>query len=225
MLDELIEEFSDRINLSDYYSYVHFEIIKETIISSKSNIVFILGDSGTGKTFLLNYLYHNLDYYTLIKEPFETRAEFVKIVRKEGKRKILIDEAQLLDIKMLEYLRTVSDRGYQIILAMHKDEGEKIAKLPQFFSRYNEKVYLKPLSYEEFEKYVKSKFLKHNKLNLIDDKMLKKIYKLCKGNFRLCKKIVFTALELLNFAIKNHLKYTKIDDCIFTMSKIKLELK
>jgi type II secretory pathway predicted ATPase ExeA len=225
MLNELIDEFSDKININDCFSYVHFEIIKENIVSSKSNIIFLLGDSGTGKTFLLHYLYHNFDNYVLIKEPFETKSEFVKIVKNSGKNKILIDEAQLLDIKMLEYLRTISDRGYQIILAMHKNEGEKIAKLPQFFSRYVEKIYLKLLSYEEFEKYVKSKFLKYNKLDLIDDKILKKIYKTCKGNFRLCKKIVFTSLKLLDFAIKNHLKYTKIDDCILTMSKIKLELK
>lgn len=225
MLSDLINEFSDKIDLNDYFSYVNFEIIKESLLSSKSNIIFLLGEPGSGKSFLLNYLYKNFDTYILINEPFESKEEFFKIAGDIKDKKILIDEAQLLDIKMLEFLRTLSDRENQVIFAMHKNEGEKIASLPQFFSRYNEKIYLKPLSYEEFEKYVKSKFIKHNQINLIDDKKLKKIYKLCKGNFRLCKKIVFTALDLLNFSLKNSLKYKKIDNCILEMSSIKLGLK
>jgi predicted ATP-binding protein involved in virulence len=225
MLSSLIDEFSDKIDLNDYFSYVNFEIIKESVVSSKSNIIFLLGEPGSGKSFLLNYLYKNFDKYILINEPFESKEEFFKIAGDIKDKKILIDEAQLLDIKMLEFLRTLSDRENQVIFAMHKNEGEKIASLPQFFSRYNEKIYLKPLSYEEFEKYVKSKFLKHNKLDLIDDKKIKKIYKLSKGNFRLGKKIVFTSLDLLNFSLKNSLKYQKIDNCILTMSAIKLGLK
>jgi predicted ATPase len=225
MLNNLINEFSDKIDLNDYFSYTNFEIIKESVLSSKSNIIFLLGSPGSGKSFLLNYLYNNFDNYILINEPFESKEEFFKIVKNIENKKILIDEAQLLDIKMLEFLRTISDKGNQIVLAMHKNEGEKIASLPQFFSRYNEKIYLKPLTYEEFRKYVKTKFIKHNQSDLIDDKKLKKIYKLCKGNFRLCKKIVFTALDLLNFSLKNSLKYTKIDNCILEMSKIKLGLK
>jgi predicted ATPase len=225
MLDNLINEFTDKIDLKDYFSYVNFEIIKEAVVSSKSNIIFLLGEPGSGKSFLLNYLTNNFDNYVLINDTFENKIEFFSLAGNIKDKKILIDEAQLLDIKMLEFLRTISDRGHQIILAMHKKEGEKIAALPQFFSRYNEKIYLKPLNYEEFQKYVKLKFIKYEKLYLIDDKKLKKIYKLSKGNFRLSKKIIFTALDLLNFSLKNSLKYKKIDDCILTMSLIKLGLK
>jgi predicted ATP-binding protein involved in virulence len=225
MLSNLINEFKDRIDLNDYFSYVNFEIIKEAIVSSKSNIVFLLGDPGSGKTFLLNYLYKNFENYVLIDRSFENKEEFFSLAGDINNKKILIDEAQLLDNKMLEFLRTLSDKGNQVVFAMHKKEGEKIAALPQFFSRYNEKIYLKPLEYHEFKKYVKSKFLKHNKLDLIDDKKIKKIYKLSKGNFRLSKKIFFTALDLLNFSLKNSLKYQKIDNCILTMSGIKLGLK
>jgi len=225
MLSELIKEFEDKIDLNDYFSYVHFEIIKETLISSKSSIVFLLGESGTGKSFLLNYLYKKFDNYILIDEPFESKEEFFRIAGDIKNKKILIDEAQLLDTKMLDFLRIISDNGNQVILSMHKNEGEKIANLPQFFSRYNEKIYLKPLSYEELEKYTMGKFLKYNNLELIDRKILKKIYKLSKGNFRLSKKIIFTALILLNYSFKHSLKYQKIDECIFMMSAIELGLK
>jgi chromosomal replication initiation ATPase DnaA len=225
MLSELINEFEDKINLRDCFNYINFEIVKESVLNSKSNIIFLLGEPGSGKTFLLNYLYNNFENYILVDEPFESKIEFFTLVKNINNKKILIDEAQLLNIKMLEFLRTLSDRGHQIILAMHKSEGEKIASLPQFFSRYNEKIYLRPLNYEEFEKYVKSKFLKHNRLELIEDRKIKRIYKICKGNFRLGKKIIFTALDLLNFSLKNELKYKKIDNCILTMTFIKLGLK
>ena len=225
MLSELIKEFKDEINLNDYFSYVNFEIIKENLISSKSNIIFLLGEPGTGKSFLLNYLYNKFDNYILIKEPFESKEEFFKTVGDIKNRKILIDEAQLLNEKMFEFLRIISDKGNQVVFAMHKNEGEKIAKLPQFFSRYNEKIYLKPLLYEDFKKYTMTKLLRYNRFELVDEKMLKKIYKLSKGNFRLSKKIIFTSLILLNYSLKNSLKYRKLDNCIFTMSAIKLGLK
>ncbi|WP_024789818.1 ATP-binding protein [Lebetimonas sp. JH292] len=225
MLSNLINEFEDKINLKDYFSYVNFEIIKESVLFSKSNIIFLLGEPGSGKSFLLNYLYKNFNDYILINEAFESKEEFFKLAGNIENKRLLIDEAQLLDIKILEFLRTLSDKGNQVVFAMHKIEGEKIAKLPQFFSRYNEKIYLKPLNFEEFQKYTMSKFIKNNKPELIDEKILKKIYNLSGGNFRLCKKIVFTALDLLNFSLKNSLKYRKIDNCILTMSAIKLELK
>jgi predicted ATP-binding protein involved in virulence len=225
MLSDLINEFEDKINLNDYFSYVNFEIIKEAVLSSKSNIIFLLGEPGSGKSFLLNYLFNNFNSYILIKEPVESKEEFFKIAGEINNKKILIDEAQLLDIKILEFLRILSDKGNQVVFAMHKKEGEKIAKLPQFFSRYNEKIYLKPLNFEEFQKYVTAKFLKYNKPELINKKILKKIYNLSGGNFRLCKKIVFTSLFLLNYSLKNSLKYRKIDNCILTMSAIKLGLK
>ena len=225
MLNDLIDEFRDNIDLNDYFSYINFEIIKEAILSSKSNIIFLLGEPGSGKSFLLNYLYTNFDNYILITDTFSSKEEFLKLAGDIESKKILIDEAQLLDIKMLEYLRILSDKGNQIIFAMHKNEGEKIANLPQFFSRYNEKIYLKPLTFIEFEKYVMMKFFKHNKIELINKKILKKTYKLSKGNFRLCKKLIFSSLILLNYSLKNSLKYKTIDNCIFNMSAIEIGLK
>jgi len=225
MLSNLIDEFRDSLDIKDYFSYTNFEIIKESIISSKSNIIFLLGEPGSGKSFLLNYLYNNFDIYILITETFSSKKEFLELVGDIENKKILIDEAQLLDIKILEYLRILSDKGNQIVFAMHKNEGEKIANLPQFFSRYNEKIYLKPLTFVEFEKYVMMKFFKHNKTELINKKILKKIYKLSKGNFRLCKKMLFTSLILLNYSLKNSLKYKTIDNCIFTMTSIEIGLK
>ena len=123
MLSDLIDEFRDNIKLEDYFSYINFEIIKESIISSKSNIIFLLGEPGSGKSFMLNYLYKNFENYILIKDSFSSKEEFLKLAGDIENKKLLIDEAQYLDIKMLEYLRVLSDRGNQVIFAMHKKEG------------------------------------------------------------------------------------------------------
>jgi len=52
MLNKLIDEFRDRLDVNDFYSYINFEIAKEELISSKSNIIFLLGDPGSGKSYI-----------------------------------------------------------------------------------------------------------------------------------------------------------------------------
>jgi len=221
MLDELIEEFRDVLDMSDFYSYLNFELAKEEIINSKASIIFLLGESGIGKSYMLNLLkYKYPKKYILQSVPF-----FNKNIYKDIKNEtLLIDEAQLLKLEVIEFLRVLSDRGIQIVLSLYEKDGEKILKLPQFFSRYTQKIFLKPLTYQEFEKYINSKFISHNKHSLIDKKALKKIYKYTKGNFRLSKKFIFTALNLLDYAFKSKLKYNSIDSCIIEMSAIELGL-
>jgi len=225
MLDELIEEFKDRIDVKDFFSYLNFELVKEEIVSTKSNIVFLLGSPGSGKSYMLELLHYKYPQkYILQKEPFLTKEEFLEKHPQIENKTILIDEAQLLSNEMIEFLRLLSDNGNQVVFSMHKNEGEKIASLPQFSSRYTQKIFMKPLTFDEFEKYVMSKFIKNNRYDLIDKKRLKKIYKLTKGNFRLSKKFIFTALTLLNYSFKNSLKYNKIDSCISDMTAIELGL-
>ena len=225
MLNDLIEEFRDKIDINDFFSYINFEMVKEELISTKSNIVFLLGKPGSGKSYMLSLLKHKYPQkYILQNEPFLTKEEFLTLHKDLVNKTILIDEAQLLSNEMIEFLRLLSDRGNQVILSMHKKEGEAIASLPQFASRYTQKVFMKPLSFDEFEKYVMSKFIKNNRYDLIDKKRLKKIYKLTKGNFRLSKKFIFTALTLLEYSLRNSLKYKQIDNCIIEMSAIELGL-
>ena len=225
MLNDLIEEFRDKIDINDFFSYMNFEIVKEELISSKSNIIFLLGKPGSGKSFMLTFLkYKYPERYVLVKDPFLTKEEFFKSFSDIDKKTILVDEAQLLNLRMMEFLRVLSDNGNQVVFSMHKNEGQKIASLPQFNSRYIKQVTLKPFSFEEFERYVASKLIKHNRYNLINKKGLKTIYNLTKGNFRLSKKFIFTALTLFDYSLKNSLKYEYIDSCIIEMSAIELGL-
>ena len=224
MLSDLINEFKDRIDPQDFFSYINFEIVKEELLSTKSNIVFLLGEPGSGKSFMLNYLKNQFPgKFVLQDEPFFSREEFLQKHDIKDKT-VLIDEAQLLSREMIEFLRILSDKGNRVILGMHEKEGEKIASLPQFNSRYTQKIYMKPLNFEEFEKYIVTKFIRHEKKDLINKKTLKKIYRFTKGNFRLSKKFMFTSLNLLNYSYKNALKYKTIDGCIIDMSAIELGL-
>ncbi|NPA11538.1 MAG: ATP-binding protein [Epsilonproteobacteria bacterium] len=226
MLSSIIKEFEDTIDPNKVFNYFDFEIIKEELISTQNKIVFLLGEPGSGKSFLLNYLAKNFeDKYVLISEPFLSKEEFYKKCKDLGDKTILIDEAQLLSEEMIEFLRLLSDKGNRIVLAMHKKEGERIINLPQFKSRYSQKLYLTHLSYPEFERFITGKFIAHKKHHLLNKKSLKKIYKYTKGNFRLSKKFVFTALRLLNFSLKNQHRYKEIDNCIITMSAIELGLE
>jgi len=223
MLNNLIEEFRDKIDVNDFFSYLNFEIVKEELVSTKSNIVFLLGKPGSGKSYMLTLLKHKYpEKYILQKEPFLKKEEFLSLHPELENKVLLIDEAQLLSMEMIEFLRILSDKGNQVVLSMHEKEGEKIVSLPQFASRYTQKIIMKPLTSDEFEKYVMSKFIKHNKFELVDKKKLKKIYKLTGGNFRLSKKFIFTALNLLDYSLRNGLKYHKIDSCIIEMSAIEL---
>jgi len=225
MLDNLIEEFRDRIDINDFFSYLNFELVKEEILSTKSNIVFLLGPPGSGKSYMLKLLsYKYPERYVLQTEPFLSREEFLQKHSDLGDKTVLVDEAQLLSHEMIEFLRLLSDGGNRVVLSMHQKEGEKIASLPQFSSRYTQKIFMKPLTFDEFEKYVMSKMIKNNRYDLVDKKTLKRIYKLTGGNFRLSKKFIFTALTLLDYSVKNSLKYNRIDSCITEMSAIELGL-
>jgi len=225
MLNNLIEEFRDKIDVNDYFSYINFEMVKEELLLSKNNIIFLLGEPGSGKSFMLNYLYNKYpDKFILQQEPFFSKEEFLSLHPDLGDKTILVDEAQLLDEKMIEFLRLLSDKSNRVVFSMHEKEGEQIAEMKHFKSRYTHKIYMKKLTYEDFENYVLSKFITHQKQGLIDRKILKKIFKLTKGNFRFSKKFIFTALSLLDYSLRNSLKYKKIDNCIFEMSAIELGL-
>jgi len=216
MLNNLIEEFKDKVDLSDYFSYFNFEIVKEEILSSNNNLIFLLGIPGSGKTFMINYLFNKFP------EKFQLYEGYDKI---KDNKILLIDEAQLLEENELEKIRVLSDKGLQVLFAMHLKEGEIIINKPQFTSRYFQKIYMKLLNFEDFKKYVIKKFRKHEKEELLNEKNIKKIYKYSKGNFRLGKKIIFTSLNLLDFALRNNLKYNKIDSCILEMSLMQIGLK
>jgi hypothetical protein len=215
MLKELIESFEDTIKFNDFFEYLGFVDAKNEILSSPGRIIFLLGEPGSGKSYLLSYLkYENPDKYLLIESPFSK----VDLKNLDKDKTILVDEAQLLSLKTLEYLRILSDKGHKLVLGMHTQIGNKVASLPHFSSRYIDKVYIRGLTFSEFQKYVMNKFIQYQKQYLINQRILKKIYKYSKGNFRMAKKIIYIGLNLLDYSISHNLSYRTFDDCILDMS-------
>ena len=224
MLDNLIEAFRDDLNVENYFSYLSFEVAMENILNANDKIVLLLGESGSGKSFLLHLLKHKYpERFILHEDPFMKKTEFLSKYEDELEGKtILIDEAQLLSSEMVEYFFKLKEKGNQVVFSMNMEDGKEILKSP--LSRKIKKIILKPLSYEEFDKYVSSQLMMYQEFDLITKRNLKKIYKLTKGNFRLIKKFMQVALELLDYSLENSLKYKKIDSCIIEMTSIELGL-
>ena len=227
MLNRLIDDLNDNINLNNIYRYPYFDYLIKEIETAKENMIFLIGEPGSGKTFLLRYIKNEYpDNYVLIDNPLFYKDKLFELIKKTqniGEKVILLDEAQLYDSNMLEHLRIFADKGNKLIFAMHKKESKKILSLPQFKSRYTKILEMYPLDYKSFENYVYTLLMRYGLMSIIDKKVLKKVFKYSKGNFRLSKKILFTMLKLLQYSLDNKKKYVSLDSCIFEMAIYELK--
>jgi hypothetical protein len=218
MYKNLINSFKDTIDDNPFESMT-LTLSLKYLKDSDSNLNFLIGPAGSGKTFILKKYFSNEIYL----QPILTKEEIDKNLSKD--KIILVDEAQLLDIKLLEYIRILSDNGYRFILAMHLDEAKEILQKEHFKSRNINVVTLQSLTKEEMIKYLNIKLLQNNANHIFSKAEFNKIYNYTNGNFRYIKKFVKTLFELLQFATENNLKYKKIDNCLLTMSAIHLGLE
>jgi hypothetical protein len=223
MYKEVIREFEDEINLKDYFKSYSFREAINKLKISRSNLKFLIGEAGVGKTFLLNYYYKEKDVIFLtgcvLKEELNSKIKKNKL--------IVIDEAQLLDEKIVEYIRTLADtKEYYFVLSMHTEDAKRYLNRAHFKSRYVDIIELKRITKQELEQFINHKLFKTNKNHLFSRGVFNTIYRYTKGNFRYSKKFVKTMFELLEFAYQNNLKkYDKINSCILIMSAIHLGLE
>jgi predicted AAA+ superfamily ATPase len=239
MYEKLIDSFSDNIEVNDYFNSLSFEISKKSVLNKKANLKFLLGQPGSGKTFLINYLIQKEEEieYFYFPRGFDSKEEFFvrlgiknleddKNSFKDKKHLIIIDEAQLLENSLLEYIRTLSDtKCFNFLLSTHLDDGKKILSKQHFKSREIDIIELDPISKEEMIRFVNKKLLTFNEDNLVTKSDFDDIYKFTNGNFRYIKRFMKKSFELLQFAKENKIeKYTKIDKCIVTMAGLDLGL-
>jgi len=221
-MQNLIDAFDDTLN-DEVFKSISFSSALMQIKDSKNNLKFLIGASGSGKSFLLNY-YHKLNPDTILLQGLVTKENIDKNL--DENKLIMIDEAQLLDEKVLEYIRMLSDsKKYTFLLSTHSEDGLKILEKPHFKNRFIDVIEIKPLSKAEMIQYINTKLLNNSANYLISKKEFNKIYNYTSGNFRFIKKFLKTSFELLQTAKENNLKYTKIDNCILTMSAIKSGLE
>lgn len=227
----------------------------EHILKEKSGqIVFLLGQPGTGKTHLLNHLKDEaeLEHSPLLFEtPVINPQSFLKrIIKHKGqeslsdeieqlkeqaeelyrdeKTLIMLDEAQLLNDEMLEFLRILCDsRLFWIVCAMHKHEGKEILKKSHFKSRPYKLIELGQLTRNESDLYLNTQLILTHDKNTIDfhQRNAKKIYNLTQGNFRYLKKLIYTEFSLLHEAHESgSKKFQEPSKCLLSMAAIEIGL-
>lgn len=187
--------FNDDFDLSGYFDSLTFEYAKKQLIDTMRShdipLVFLLGNPGTGKSFLLNYIsqkvtsvkvakYFTHPYYdekeflaTLLSlagpnvEPdtYSTEQLITRLKRTFGDLEytIFIDEAQLLTEDQVEMIRILSDQKiFQFVLAMHQKEGDYILSKEHFKSRTTKRILLEGLSDKEIARYIEHRLLSNN---------------------------------------------------------------
>lgn len=206
----------------------------QTIVKNHfPQMIFLLGEPGTGKTFLLNHIanhYKDEKFCLMMENPFLTPQELLRrmltFVGVDPKDKdvesmrleaikayenrphiVMIDEAQLSHAPLREFIRILSDsKVFWFLIAMHTKEGESLLKNPHFFSRAHQVIYMGSLDKDEFSPYIKQVLKDSNHLDTIiniENFLINGIEKYAKGNFRNFKKLCYEFFLLLDYAYNN----------------------
>lgn len=227
------DRFEERRDSSDYFEVQSalsaIEQLKNLTAHSFPQLIFLIGEPGSGKSFLLNYLndqWKDERDLLLIETPFMNPMELLHILIShkgsvpEGEKiealraqatelyrgtdhLIMIDEAQLLSQEMKEFIRILSDsKAFWFIIAMHRAEGEAILRAPHFKSRPHRIITLSSLSPVEGQNYLRSELRRIGLGEIVDEftpKLVKTAYRISKGNFRNFKKIFYHLFRLLHY--------------------------
>jgi type II secretory pathway predicted ATPase ExeA len=255
------ELFMDNFDLRGYLDSFTFEMAKKELLKTLNAhevpMTFILGNPGSGKSFLLNFIQERADSIKLAKffpnphfdekellevllesagvyiehnsQSVDTMIKTLKQHYKNLEQTVFIDEAQLLTEKQLEFLRVLSDmKMFQLVLAMHKKEGEYVLSKPHFKSRTTKTIVLEHLKKEEVNRYIQNRLLSKNLSEVASafgKKEVNLIYKHSQANFRTMKKLLKTVCEIVEIAQRGGLKkYHKVDTTTLTMAAIDIGL-
>ena len=226
--------------------------LEDLIEEGETPLLFLLGEPGSGKTQMLRVLEKELPEREvmplLFPDPFSDRLSLLRELAQrvdiqgeldEQKLKekireayekrphlIMVDEAQLLKPEMLEFIRILADTGaFKFLLAMHREEGEAILSKPHFRSRTHRVVEMGALDEDETLQYIQLKFRQEGLEELVplmDRRQIKKLHRLSRGNFRMTKRLLNAAFELMDEAQerKKH-RYVKPCDTIWCMAAMR----
>jgi len=228
--------------------------VKKLLKSKKGQMIFLLGQPGSGKSYLLNHLVKDEElehkpvlFNTPVSSP---RAFFIRLIKhmdespvnddieslkeqaeslySDKKTLILLDEAQLINEETIEFVRILSDtRLFWIVCAMHEEEGREILSKSHFKSRPHKIIELGKLSFKESDMYINTQLVfAHDKsVQEFHQAQAKRIHKLSGGNFRYLKKLIHAEFSLLHEAQEmNMSKFQEPSAMLLTMSAIEIGL-
>lgn len=227
------EQFEERRLSKDYFEIQSalgaIQKIKDAMDGNFRQLLFLLGEPGSGKSFLMHHLkaiWSDQFDILLIETPFLTPIDLLKkLLQHKGiecegddiekfrvaateayqnsSHLIMLDEAQLLSPEMKEFVRILADsKAFWFMLAMHQSEGESILRAPHFKSRPHRIIQLSPISAIECKNYVHRELTRIGFLEIADElplKLISKIHKISQGNFRNFKKILYHMFHLLHY--------------------------
>jgi predicted AAA+ superfamily ATPase len=246
--------FSTNFDTQDYFESVNavstMSVLVNSIVNRDTPLIFLLGEPGVGKTYMLEILKKQLSENKKIlfsSEPFSTPESFLlflleddsytqniselkKLViqKYEGSDNLVIlDEAQLSSQVVLEFIRTLSDLNvFTFLLSMHKSDGEVVLKKSHFASRDHKRVIMGVLTKNEVRVYIEKQLLQHSlsELNeMFGSKQVKLYQNLSEGNFRVLKQLLKHTFLIMSYAKENALtKYITPSSCVITMAAIDL---
>jgi len=194
ILEDSKNAFLDTTEVSDYIqldrtSNLYFSL-KESI-KKPLKMILLYGKPGTGKSMLLNKLYHDLkdeqkifiykvpildenDFFRLLAQDiFNIKyqgdlnyTQFMKIVEINDNDEvpiILLDEAQLYSNTQMEKIRLLSDtRKVKFVITLHKTTKEDLIAKEHFQTRIWESIVLSNATKSELKIYIQKKLLKAN---------------------------------------------------------------
>jgi len=223
-------EVFDYVNLDK--SALAYERLVQTLDKPLKLILFY-GKPGTGKTFLLQKIYNdfkNKKNVIFFPRPYFDEKEFIKKLYEEVFNEespefsgyndflsmattkldidkttvtVLIDEAQLYPIELIEKIRLMADsRKFKFLFTVHKTEKEDVLAKDYFQTRIWETIELHNSSISEIKTYVEKKMLFHNKfeyLTLFKDIHYTFLMKFTDGNLRTINKLLYKLFEILEY--------------------------
>jgi type II secretory pathway predicted ATPase ExeA len=247
--------FDTSFDTKEYFESMSAEFAKTSLIKSieekETPLLFLLGEPGVGKTYMLHLLQKSFPSKSFITstEPFLTPESFLHFLLqgteydramnltelkavasenfKEKDHLIIVDEAQLLDESVLEFIRILSDTtDFNFLLSMHKDEGNIIVKKPHFASRNHRVITLGVLEKMEIQHYIEAQLLTHESGNLSElfkKAQIKTLEKFSQGNFRVVKQLLKHTFSIMDHAKANgHNNYVTPTPCVIAMAAIDL---
>lgn len=188
--EALKEHFRDNINASNYFESAASELVcnklKESIADPKIPYIFIIGDSGVGKSFILQLMEQATALYAptfLIQDPFfKSKYLLDKLAEKKdifflGGRTIdesieylleaysdkictiFIDESGLLGDNAISLLEKLTQtKRFQVVFSLYPNKANALLSKEQFNAGNIVKIECRNLNVNEIYRYTKEQF-------------------------------------------------------------------